>query len=88
MEPYRGFVGRKVIKVKGRGKDQKGLIVDVNLLSGTWQVLSDTTQLTETVDPHEFEYELDKKTKWKGARTIIAPLKILSPKFAKYSNSV
>ena len=29
MEPYRGFVGRKVIKVKGRGKDQKGLIVDV-----------------------------------------------------------
>ena len=61
MEPYRGFVGRRVIKVRGGGRGRRGLIVEVNLLPGTWWVLFDVTKLAEVVNPYEFEHELDRK---------------------------
>lgn len=61
MEPHRGFVGRRVIKVKGDNKGQRGLIVEVKLPPGIWQVLFDTTKLTKIVNPYEFESELNKR---------------------------
>ncbi len=61
MEPHRGFVGRRVIKIRGGGRNRRGLIVEVNLLPGTWRVLFDVTKLAEVVNPYEFEHELDRK---------------------------
>ena len=58
MRPEQGFANRtRVIKMKGHGKGRRGLIKEVHLQSGTWEVLFDDTLLADTVNPYEFERE-------------------------------
>lgn len=58
MRPEQGFAGRtRVVKAKGHGKGRRGLIMETNLLSGTWMVLFDDTMLVDRANPYEFEYE-------------------------------
>ncbi len=57
MRPELGFEKTRVVKTKGYGKGRRGLIIEVDLLSGTWLVLFDDTKTTERAYPYEYENE-------------------------------